>query len=462
MRQNWFKYFQIFAPPSGEGQQSRLYHYWRLRIFSSIYIGYAFFYLTRKSFNFAMPAMIFELGITKTELGFLGSILYITYGASKFLSGILGDQSNPRYFMSIGLIMTGLCNIFFGLSSTILFFVLFWGLNGWFQGWGWPPIAKLLTHWYSQSERGRWWGVWNTSHNLGGALIPIVVAATAQFFGWRVSMFLPGVLCIGMGFFLMNRLRDTPQSLGLPSIETFRNDHVVSQKEEMLQEENLSTRDLLVEYVLKNPYIWVLSVTYFFIYMVRTAINDWGLLYFVESKGVPQIIASSFIFAFEIGGFFGSLSAGWISDTLYKGLRIPVNGIFAVGSCLSCLLMFLIPVNLYLFYTVFMFLSGFFIFGPQMLIGVACAELSHKKASGTSTGFAGTFAYLGAATASLISGRLTEIYGWEIFFPSLSLFSLISFALLVPLWNIKANPRLSLAVNDQELVAKDADQSKDL
>ena len=110
---------------------------------------------------------------------------------------------------------------------------------------------------------------------------------------------------------------------------------------------------------------------------------------------------------------------------------------------------------MYLFYTVFMFLSGFFIFGPQMLIGVACAELSHKKASGTSTGFAGSFAYLGAATASLISGRLTEIYGWEIFFPSLSLFSLISFALLIPLWNVKANPRLSLAASNEEVTTAD-------
>jgi len=388
--------------------------------------------------------MIVDLGISKTELGFLGSVLYVTYGASKFLSGIMGDRSNPRYFMSIGLILTGIFNILFGLSSSIFFFALFWGLNGWFQGWGWPPIAKLLTHWYSQSERGRWWGVWNTSHNLGGALIPIVVAATAQFFGWRMAMYIPGFLCIGMGFFLMNRLRDTPQSLGLPPIEDFRNDHVVSPQEEVNQEKNSSAYELLMEYVIKNPYIWVLSITYFFIYMVRTAINDWGLLYFVEYKGVPQLVASSFIFAFEMGGFFGSLAAGWISDTLFKGLRIPANALFSLGAALACALMVFFPSELYVFYTIFMFLSGFFIFGPQMLIGVACAELSHKKASGSSTGFAGTFAYLGAATASLVSGRLTEIYGWEIFFPALALFSLVSFAFLTPFWNIKANPKLAL------------------
>ena len=40
-----------------------------------------------------------------------------------------------------------------------------WSLNGFFQGWGWPPCARLLTHWYSRNERGFWWGCWNMSIN---------------------------------------------------------------------------------------------------------------------------------------------------------------------------------------------------------------------------------------------------------------------------------------------------------
>ncbi len=143
------------------------YKYWRLRIFLGMYVGYVFFYFSRKSFTFAMPALMQDLGFDKTDLGILGSILSITYGMSKFLSGILADKSNPRYFMAIGLILTGILNIFFGLSSSILFFGIFWGLNGWFQGWGSPPCARLLTHWYSQTERGSWWGFWNTSHGVG-------------------------------------------------------------------------------------------------------------------------------------------------------------------------------------------------------------------------------------------------------------------------------------------------------
>ena len=84
------------------------YRYWRMRIFYSLFFGYVLFYFTRKSFTFAMPALIEDLGYTKAELGLLSTILYVAYGISKFASGVLSDRSNPRYFMAVGLILTGL------------------------------------------------------------------------------------------------------------------------------------------------------------------------------------------------------------------------------------------------------------------------------------------------------------------------------------------------------------------
>ncbi|HRE32252.1 MAG TPA: MFS transporter family glucose-6-phosphate receptor UhpC, partial [Candidatus Berkiella sp.] len=54
------------------------YRYWRMRICYSIFLGYAFFYFTRKSFTFAAPYIAADLGFTKSELGMLGSILYLS------------------------------------------------------------------------------------------------------------------------------------------------------------------------------------------------------------------------------------------------------------------------------------------------------------------------------------------------------------------------------------------------
>lgn len=413
------------------------YRYWRIRILYSMFIGYAFYYFTRKSFTFAMPGLIQDLHFDKSDLGILGSILSITYGISKFASGVIGDRANPRYMMAIGLILTGVFNICFGLSSSIFFFALFWGLNGWFQGFGWPPCARFLTQWYSHSERGSWWATWNVSHNVGGFLIPWVAGIALQYFGWRYAMYVPGVLCILVGCFLINRLRDTPQSLGLPSIEKYRNDHV-DKIEADEENESLSSREILYHYVLKNPYIWLLAIAYFFVYAVRTGINDWTALFLVEAKGYSSIGANGCVSLFEVGGFFGSLAAGWFSDRLFHARRGPINVLFSIGMLIFIGLFWCIPVQYTWLDSTVMFLTGFAIFGPQMMIGLAAAELSHKRAAASATGFAGFFAYTGAAFAGYPLGTITQVWGWEGFYWALLACCVISILLLTPLWSITA------------------------
>lgn len=402
-----------------------------------MYIGYVFFYFTRKSFTFAMPMLQSELGLTKIELGLLGTILSLSYGASKFLSGILCDKSNTRYFMSIGLILTGICNLLFGVSSVWWCFALFWGINGLFQAWGPTGCAKLLSHWYSQSERGRWWSLWSTSHNLGGALIPILVANILEYFDWRLALYIPGVICILAGLFLINRLRDTPQSLGLPSIEAYKNDYGSINRGEK-ERTSLTTKEILYGYVLKNKYLWVLAFAYFFVYVIRTAINDWSVLYLYEVKGYSIKTVGFCIFCFEMGGFLGSLIAGWSSDLFFKGKRNPVSAIFTLG--------ILIPLYFFHAYVypapyldyVLLFLFGFFIFGPQLLIGMAAAELSHKKAAATANGFVGCFAYIGAACAGGPMGFLLKEWGWNGYLVSIFACTIIGTLLLLPLWSVKS------------------------
>ena len=83
--------------------------------------------------------------------------------------------------------MTGVVNILFGMSSSVFMFITLWMINAFFQGWGWPPCSKILNTWYSRNERGLWWAIWNTSHNLGGALIPIYLVPS-PFIGDGVTV----------------------------------------------------------------------------------------------------------------------------------------------------------------------------------------------------------------------------------------------------------------------------------
>ena len=257
-----------------------------------------------------MPLLVDDLGFSMSDLGILGTVLYITYGISKFISGILSDRANPRYFMSIGLILTGITNIIFGFSSSIVVMALIWGVNGIFQGWGWPPCTKQLTFWFSRKERGILWSINSTSHNVGGALIPLWIAIFATGWGWRWSMWLTGIISIICGLWLINRLRDIPQTLGLPPVEKDDQPENSTSKEKPTPGTNqkktqtlLSPRQILFEHVLNNSSVWILACSYFFVYVVRTSVNDWGALYLIKTKGYSLVSASASITWFELVDF---------------------------------------------------------------------------------------------------------------------------------------------------------------
>lgn len=408
---------------------NKTYRYWRIHLMVVSYIGYAVFYFTRKSFNFIMPEMLTDLGITKGDIGMVGTAFYLTYGASKFLSGVLGDRANPRWFMGFGLMMTGVINILFGLTSSIPLFILLWMVNAFFQGWGWPPCSKLLNTWYSRNERGFWWSIWNTSHNIGGAIIPMLSGSIALWLGWRYGMIIPGVIAIVIGLLLCLLLRDRPSSMGLPTVGEWRNDEAELVHEE--QGVGLSTLAILKEYVFKSSIIWVLAISYAVIYVIRTGINDWGNLYLIETKHYDLLTANATVMMFEVGGFFGAIIAGWGSDILFKGNRAQMNLLYTVGIIASTVCLWAIPIdNKYVFSAIF-FMTGFFIFGPQFLIAMAAAENSHKYASGAATGFVSLFAYIGASVSAYPLSKVIEAYQWNGFY---SLLLILSVVLLIALF----------------------------
>jgi MFS transporter, OPA family, sugar phosphate sensor protein UhpC len=251
-------------------------------------------------------------------------------------------------------------------------------------------------------------------------------------------MYVPGITCIGIGLFIMNRLRDTPQSLGLPTIEKYKNDFPASSRG---QEQEISVKEILFKHVLTNKYIWILAISYFFVYIIRQAVNDFGALFLMKAKGYSMLAASGSVFWFEAGGACGSLAAGWASDKIFKGRRAPIMVLFSMAVIFAIGGLFIVPQDMMVLDYALMFTVGFLIFGPQMLIGMAAAELSHKKAAGTATGFTGWWAYLGAAVAGYPISKVAEKWGWYGFFVALGVCGVMSVLLLLPLWKIKSNPK---------------------
>lgn len=430
------------TPPStrltDEDEIKREYKRWRIRVMYSLFIGYAVFYFCRKNISIALPALSQDLGYSNVQLGIFGSILYITYGIGKFANGILGDRANPRYFMFIGLIMSAVMNIFFGLSSAFWFLAIFWGLNGWFQSMGFPPCARLLANWYSASERGVKWSIWHISHQIGGFIISILAGFLIQYYGWRYSFIVPAIICIVIAFFLLNRLRDVPSSMGLPNVAEFRNDIELNKDGTEVTEEPETIRQILVNRVLTSKQIWLISLMNLFVYIVRSGTFDWATKFLVEVKGSQIAKAGIVVSMIELAGIAGPLLAGFVTDKFTSGRRGPMCAVSFLLTLAGLALFYYVPAGHPYIDGVSLAIIGFWIYGPQFLVGVFVTDFASRKAAATAIGFTGIFGYAGAALSGAGTGWFIDHYGWGGGFFFWGISAVIGMLIAVLLWNARA------------------------
>ena len=429
----------LLAPPPYKPEQTgpeadKRYKALRLQVFLGAFIGYAAFYIVRKNFSMAIP-MLAPFGFEKGELGTVLAMNAVAYALSKFLMGSVSDRSDARKFLPLGLVLASLSMMFMIVPITAfgdnhaMAIVLMGVLNflvGWFNGMGWPPCGRVMTHWFSQTERGTMMSIWNFAHNVGGALVgPMAVYGATWFGSWfyanqpdhyfLIGTFVfPAATAILVALLAYCLLRDTPQSCGLPSVEKWRNDYPKNYSEK--SEQVLSTKEIFFKYVLNNKFLWYIAIANAFVYMVRYGCLDWAPTILTE-KGVNLKDAGWAYFAYEFAAIPGTLICGWLSDKLFHGRRALPTILFMALVAVFILTYWLFMDNLTAV-IISLIGIGFFIYGPVMLIGVQALDLAPKNAAGTAAGLTGFFGYFfgTAILANTLIGYVAENVSWNMTF----------------------------------------------
>ena len=478
-------------------EQAKSFKYWQYRTIAATMIGYALFYFVRKNFSFAIPGLAAEYGISNTSFGLIMTVIGLIYGLSRFVNGLIADRMNGRYHMSIGLLLCVLASFAFGFSPSILgvklgvaphSLVVLFGvllvLNNIFQGSGFPPCARLLTHWIPPHELATKMSVWNTSHSIGASLLAILCGyimsnmgsdlsadqqvlatirrnlielnptleenamqldvmvhnAATNVGAWKWCFWIPAAIALLGVIGLVVALRDTPKSVGLPEMEGTHTK----------VEDNSSSaeyRAFLREKVFRNPVIWTLAFANFFVYVVRFAVLDWGPKFLQEARGLDPMEAGWIISISEIMGIIGMLVAGWATDKLFKSK--------AHRTCVFCML------GAAVFMAIFYFMPGtapapllagvlgmvgFFIYGPQALIGIAAANQATKSAAATANGVTGIFGYLSTFVSGLGIGamvdwvnRVNPGQGWNYVFLMMIAMAVVGMLIFLLMWRAKAD-----------------------
>ena len=272
----------------------------------------------------------------------------------------------------------------------------------------------------------------------------ILAAYAASNYGWQAAFYFPGTIAVIGSIYLFWRLRDTPQSVGLPRIEEYKEDEYNEKTEQSFHEKELSTRELFIENIFKNKYLWVVAFANFFVYIVRYSMLDWGPTYLREIKGATLTGGGIAILILEFGGIPSTLLMGWLSDKV-GGRRGMVSLLCMIPIFAAFTGIYLNPAGNLWLDMVFLAIVGFFVYPPVMLLGVYGLDLTSKKAVGTAAGFIGLFGYLGRTVQAKGFGWMVEhfgnLYGLEVGW-NMVIFSILGCTVLAILilgftWNLK-------------------------
>ncbi|XP_017087309.2 glucose-6-phosphate exchanger SLC37A2 [Drosophila bipectinata] len=406
-----------------------------------------------------------------TLFGMLDSAFLFTYAIAMFGSGFVAERVSLRYFLSMGMILTGVFTYMFGVASTsnvhsLWYFIAAQIGAGIFQTTGWPGVVALVGRWFGKSKRGLIFGIWN-SHTSIGNILGTLIAAHYVESDWALSFVVPGIIIAAVGFLLFLFLVDQPEIVGIyPEAGQHERRVANESDEEHDDEEQVRHQDAEINYrspptertpilarpqqpshtrgrgrpisltdALYIPGVVEFSLCLFFTKLVSYTFMYWLPLYIQSSSTLGPELSADLSTLFDVGGILGAIAAGYLSDV--SGMSATVcTGMLFIASPILLLYQQYGALSV-TFSVVLLIVVGIFVNGPYALITTSVsAELGqHSSLEGNSHALATVTAIIdgtgsiGAAVGPLLAGLISST-GWQNVFHMLIVADIIAMVLL--------------------------------
>jgi len=384
------------------------------------------------------------LGLTKTNIGDFAA--YGTLGAlvGKLIWGPLADKIGGRFTFLIGIFLTAMFIIAFGLSPNVIAFTGFSFLLYCTKSSGWPGMTKLIGEWYHPLNYGRVWSILATSSRFSVVLATLFFGWLLSFLHWRMVAFIAAAFAIvifaGCYFYLKEKPED-PNVFKEDESSADNIDLNIATKQALSNKYNhplrgTSTIAGLVEFA-KSPRVW-LVVIMLMVLTCMMAFLDFVAIYLMESYRLSPSQAAMASTIFPVGSLIGLLASIAFYDSFSKrGIRTVLT-ISLILSLLSVLTLQYLPLfNLSAELNYLVALAAIFLFAfsisPAYYLPMSIFSIEYGGPhSGTLVCLIDAFGFAASATFAFIGGRLADSSGgWSSF---MNMLILISSAGIISVW----------------------------
>ncbi|KAM7398402.1 hypothetical protein PAMA_006352 [Pampus argenteus] len=374
----------------------------------------------------------------QTLFGVVDNSFLVAYAIGMFFSGIFGERLPLRYYLSFGMLMSGLFTVLFGLGfywniHSLGYYAFIQVMNGLMQTTGWPAVVACVGNWFGKGKRGLIMGVWN-SHTSVGNILGSLIAGVYVSSAWGMSFIVPGLIIASTGILCFFFLVEKPEDVNCTPPQHHNDSETETETEPLLQNsshvvngaiateppEDVEEHPEAISFcgALSIPGVVEFSLCLLFAKLVSYTFLYWLPLYISNVAHFDARQAGDMSTLFDVGGIVGGITAGLVSD--YTG-----------GRATTCCAMLLLAAPMLFLYnyigqrsigtTIGMLLvCGGLVNGPYALITTAVsADLgTHESLRGNSRALSTVTAIIdgtgsiGAALGPLLAGLISPT-GWN-------------------------------------------------
>jgi len=375
---------------------------------------YTCFYMCRYNLSLANKSISDEFSLSRASMGYIITTALFTYACGQIINGLITDRIGGKRAMLIGAAGTIVMNFLFGAASfagVLGLFIAIRGVDGYLQSFGAPGMVKINAAWFSHRERGRFSGIFGFMINLGRlgifTLGPALLAGFSVLglirvppLHWRWLFWTPSVLCAVVALAMAWGVKETPEEagfLGAVPDDSLPGTGVRAQFGQVLRT------------IAGNRVVWITALAYACTGAVRQAVDQWFPRY-MQDRYQADLNSTQFQFLAFLIPFVasvGSLSSGYVSDTLCQGRRAPVAA--ALYFLETAIILLAAQFHTATSAIVFLVLISFTANSTHSILGTAAPmDIGGRRMAGFALGLIDSFQYFGGSLAGYFLGKLLD------------------------------------------------------
>ncbi len=349
-------------------------------------------YVTRINYGAVISEIVFTEGIAKSSASLAVTASFITYGIGQLFSGYLGDKTNPKKLIFLGLLSSSLFNLLLPLCLSPLYTCAVWAINGFSQSLIWPPLVKILAENLTAEKYKKACVTVSAASSIGTVAVYLFSPVIIRIFSWKAVFFFSAIIGIAVAVFWFLAAKPI----------------AAPKKPEKQKEENQHSGDF--GKIIAASGLIPIAAAILLQGILRDGITTWTPSYLAENYGLP----STFSIITSVAVPFFSIFALKITEWINKR-KIP-NELFlaailfaAAGTATLCsaginslwLSILLMPVAVGCMHGI-----------NLLLVCQIPGKFSRYGKVSLLSGIMNFFTYIGSALSTYGIAKITENTGW--------------------------------------------------